>query len=51
MNNACPNCGAIYAVNRTDEGFKLRCKRCGESLIVCVSGLVLAAMPVKEGEK
>jgi predicted Zn finger-like uncharacterized protein len=41
MNNACPNCGAVYAVTARDIGRKLKCKKCSSALIVTDAGLVL----------
>jgi predicted Zn finger-like uncharacterized protein len=39
MNNACPSCGAVYAVTAKDIGRKLKCKKCQSALIVADSGL------------
>jgi predicted Zn finger-like uncharacterized protein len=39
MNNACPSCGAVYAVSSKDIGRKLKCKKCSSALIVAESGL------------
>jgi predicted Zn finger-like uncharacterized protein len=41
MNNACPSCGAVYAVAAKDIGRKIKCKKCGAALIVSDAGLVL----------
>lgn len=41
MNNACPTCGAVYAVAAKDVGRKIRCKKCSTSLRVEDSGLVV----------
>src|ERR1700688_316407 len=41
MNNACPSCGAVYAVTGRDIGRKLKCKKCSSALIVTDAGLVL----------
>ena len=43
MNNACPSCGAVYAVTAKDIGRKLKCKKCSSALIVDESGLVFDA--------
>lgn len=40
MNNACPSCGAVYAVSAKDVGRKLKCKKCGSALVVSDAGLV-----------
>ena len=40
MNNACPSCGAVYAVAAKDVGRTIRCKKCGTGLRVDESGLV-----------
>jgi predicted Zn finger-like uncharacterized protein len=40
MNNACPNCGAVYAVTAKDIGRKIKCKKCSTALRVEDSGLV-----------
>lgn len=40
MNNACPGCGAIYAVTAKDVGRKLKCKKCSMALVVTDDGLV-----------
>jgi len=39
MNNACPECGAIYAVAEKDVGRRIACKKCNASLIVTEQGL------------
>ena len=39
MNNACPECGAIYAVAEKDVGRRISCKKCNASLIVTELGL------------
>jgi hypothetical protein len=39
MNNACPECGAIYAVAEKDVGRRISCKKCNASLIVTEQGL------------
>lgn len=41
MNNACPTCGAVYAVTQRDIGRKLRCKKCSTALAVSDAGLVV----------
>ena len=41
MNNACPSCGAVYAVTPKDVGRKLRCKKCQTALAVTDAGLVV----------
>lgn len=43
MNNACPTCGAVYAVATKDIGRKIKCKKCGTALLVDDSGLVIDA--------
>jgi predicted Zn finger-like uncharacterized protein len=61
MNNACPSCGAIYAVAPKDVGRKIKCKKCGTALKVDDTGLVpdtptgggpplIPAVPVTEDE-
>ncbi len=40
MNNACPGCGAVYAVTSKDVGRKLKCKKCSMALVVTDDGLV-----------
>lgn len=40
MNNACPGCGAVYAVTSRDIGRKLKCKKCSMALAVTDTGLV-----------
>lgn len=39
MNNACPGCGAVYAVAEKDIGRRIACKKCSASLIVAEDGL------------
>jgi DNA-directed RNA polymerase subunit M/transcription elongation factor TFIIS len=39
MNNACPECGAIYAVAEKDIGRRIACKKCNAALIVTEKGL------------
>lgn len=41
MNNACPSCGAVYAVALKDVSRKIKCKKCGSALRVAEKGLVL----------
>lgn len=41
MNNACPTCGAVYAVTAKDVGRKLKCKKCSTALAVTDAGLVV----------
>jgi predicted Zn finger-like uncharacterized protein len=41
MNNACPTCGAVYAVTTKDIGRKLKCKKCSTALTVTDAGLVV----------
>jgi len=41
MNNACPTCGAVYAVSSKDIGRKLKCKKCSTALVVTDAGLVV----------
>jgi predicted Zn finger-like uncharacterized protein len=43
MNNACPGCGAVYAVTSRDIGRKLKCKKCSTALLVTDAGLVVDA--------
>lgn len=43
MNNACPSCGAVYAVTSRDIGRKLKCKKCSTALVVTDAGLVVDA--------
>jgi len=43
MNNACPTCGAVYAVATKDIGRKIKCKKCNTALLVDDTGLVLDA--------
>lgn len=40
MNNACPECGAVYAVAEKDIGRRIACKKCNSALIVAEEGLV-----------
>jgi predicted Zn finger-like uncharacterized protein len=40
MNNACPTCGAVYAVATKDIGRKIKCKKCNTALMVDDTGLV-----------
>jgi predicted Zn finger-like uncharacterized protein len=39
MNNACPECGAVYAVAEKDIGRRIACKKCNAALIVTEQGL------------
>ena len=39
MNNACPECGAVYAVAEKDIGRRIACKKCLTALIVADEGL------------
>jgi predicted Zn finger-like uncharacterized protein len=39
MNNACPECGAIYAVAEKDIGRRIACKKCNTALVVAEEGL------------
>ena len=39
MNNACPECGAVYAVAEKDIGRRIACKKCNTALIVAEDGL------------
>ncbi len=39
VNNACPECGAIYAVVEKDIGRRIACKRCATPLVVGEEGL------------
>ncbi|GEM_PF-2099527 len=52
MNNACPECGAVYAVTENDIGRRIACKKCNARLVVAEEGLVkedaAAAPPRKE---
>ena len=41
MNNACPSCGAVYAVTAKDVGRKIKCKKCSSALRVDDDGLVM----------
>ena len=53
MNNACPGCGAVYAVAEKDIGRRIACKKCSASLIVAEDGLRYddsAAVPPKKEE-
>lgn len=43
MNNACPGCGAVYAVTSRDIGRKLKCKKCSTALAVTDTGLEVDA--------
>jgi predicted Zn finger-like uncharacterized protein len=43
MNNACPTCGAVYAVASKDIGRKIKCKKCSSALRVDDTGLVMDA--------
>lgn len=43
MNNACPTCGAVYAVATKDIGRKIKCKKCNTALSVDDTGLVIDA--------
>lgn len=45
MNNACPSCGAVYAVAVKDIGRKIKCKKCNSALIVSDAGLEFDAPP------
>lgn len=45
MNNACPTCGAVYAVAAKDIGRKIKCKKCNTALRVDDTGLVVDAPP------
>ena len=38
MNNACPSCGAVYAVTAKDIGRKIKCKKCSSALRVDDTG-------------
>jgi predicted Zn finger-like uncharacterized protein len=40
MNNACPECGAVYAVAEKDIGRRIACKKCSSALVVTEEGLV-----------
>lgn len=46
MNNSCPSCGAIYNVAQKDIGRRLKCKKCGSSLVVTDAGLEAEMGPV-----
>jgi DNA-directed RNA polymerase subunit M/transcription elongation factor TFIIS len=51
MNNACPECGAVYAVAEKDIGRRIACKKCSSALVVTEEGLVrdeVAASPKKD---
>lgn len=50
MNNACPSCGAVYAVASKDVGRKIKCKKCGSSLRVDEEGLVEDVPPPEPPE-
>jgi predicted Zn finger-like uncharacterized protein len=39
MNNACPECGAVYAVAEKDIGRRIACKKCSTTLVVTADGL------------
>jgi predicted Zn finger-like uncharacterized protein len=39
MNNACPECGAVYAVASKDVGRRIACKKCRTLLVVTERGL------------
>jgi len=41
MNNTCPSCGVAYAISPNDVGRKVRCKRCGVTLLITPEGLTL----------
>jgi predicted Zn finger-like uncharacterized protein len=43
MNNACPSCGAVYAVTGKDIGRRLKCKKCSSALVVTEDGLEMEA--------
>lgn len=43
MNNACPSCGAVYAVTPKDVGRKIKCKKCSTALRVDDTGLIVDA--------
>ena len=52
MNNSCPSCGAIYNVAQKDIGRRLKCKKCGSSLMVTEAGLEMdggGAVPAAVG--
>jgi len=54
MNNACPECGAVYAVASKDVGRRIRCKKCRTQLVVTERGLErdepVTAEPAEEEE-
>lgn len=54
MNNACPECGAVYAVAEKDIGRRISCKKCSTALIVAEEGLrrddSKAAVPPKKDD-
>lgn len=53
MNNACPECSAVYAVAEKDIGRRISCKKCNTALIVSEEGLKRddsAASPPKKEE-
>jgi predicted Zn finger-like uncharacterized protein len=54
MNNACPECGAVYAVASKDVGRRIACKKCRTLLVVTERGLErdepLTAEPAEEDE-
>jgi hypothetical protein len=39
MNNACPECGAVYAVAEKDISRRIACKKCNTALVVAEDGL------------
>ncbi len=49
MNNACPECGTIYAVTPKDVGRRIVCKKCGAVLVISEGGFEqeLAALPAE----
>jgi hypothetical protein len=53
MNNACPECAAIYTVAEKDIGRRIACKRCATPLVVGPEGLkresIETGVPVEEG--
>ncbi|MCE9529741.1 MAG: zinc-ribbon domain-containing protein [Planctomycetes bacterium] len=34
MNNACPECGAVYAIMKKDAGRRIACKKCSTLLVI-----------------
>jgi predicted Zn finger-like uncharacterized protein len=50
MNNACPSCGAVYAVAPKDIGRTIRCKKCSAGLRVDDTGLVEDEAAASENE-